>query len=202
MDDNASEVTSITRAVTGDWALHRLAWLADQGFPLSITVVIDGAVIGGDTAKPEEFMDPLDSTIRDLLVRAEQVSAQAPPDDPAALAEFEGMTPGDFALVREQFEEGAMFSPVLAERRAHDERMRADVEKHEQRGTPAEELPDDVVRWLQTRHRPMPALTLRDAVLTTPGAGPVVLPSPVRVVINKVSLWWVGRAPHPSPPMG
>jgi hypothetical protein len=197
MDPTESHVLNIARVVEGDWALHRIAWLADQGFSLSITLLTDAGVFAGETAKGEAFAEAADELLRGVLASSEASLAKEAPTDLADLAGFAGMTAGDFALLKQQFEQGVMFSPVFRARREHEAKMRAKVREHERDETPIELVPTDVTDWLSIRERPVPVLTLTDARWTSSMGGPVDLPSPVRVLTSKVSAWWPGRALKP-----
>jgi hypothetical protein len=44
-DDAESCLRTIARSVQGDWMLSRLAWLADKGLRLSITMVIPNGLL-------------------------------------------------------------------------------------------------------------------------------------------------------------
>ena len=107
------------------------------------------------------------------------------------------MTTGDFALLKQQFEQGVMFSTVFKARREHEARMRDRVREYERTETPIEDVPEDVIDWLSIRERPVPVLTLTGAKWTSSIAGSVDLPSPVRVLTSKVSAWWLGRSLAP-----
>jgi len=197
MDRTESHLLNIARVVEGDWALHRIAWLADQGFSLSITLLTDAGVFAGETAKGEAFAASADELLRGVLAGSEASLAQEAPTDLADLAGFTGMTSGDFALLKEQFEQGVMFSPVFAARREHEARMRERVRDYERTETPVEDVPEDVIDWLRIRDRPVPVLTLTDARWTSATGGQVELPSPVRVLTSKVTAWWLGRSLRP-----
>lgn len=194
MDPTESHLLNIARVVEGDWALNRIAWLADQGFSLSITLLTDSGVFAGETAKGEAFAEAADELFRGVLASSEASLSQTAPTDLADLASFEGMTSGDFALLKQQFEQGVMFAPIFKARREHEAKMREKVREHERNETPIEDVPMDVTDWLSIRERPVPVLTLTDARWTSSMGGPVELPSPVRVLTSKVSAWWLGRA--------
>lgn len=197
MDETGSLLESILRGVGGDWALHRIIWLADNGFSLPVTLMTPSGLLAGDTSRSDVFVSEIDDAIRRSIDEVERSSAEQPPSDPAGLAAFEGMSPGDFALVREQFEEGVMFMPDISFRRERAEKMRARIKELEREGTPPEDVPEDVKQWLLDRHRPFPAMTLTDVVWTA-AAGPLVLPKPVRVLVGNVTAWWLGRAKRPD----
>ncbi len=197
MDPIESHVLNIARVVEGDWALHRIAWLADRGFALSITLLTGAGVFAGETAKGEAFAESADELLGGVLASSEASLAKEAPTDLADLAGFAGMTSGDFALLKQQFEQGVMFSPVFAARREHEEKMRARVREYERNETPVDDVPEDVIDWLRIRDRPVPVLTLTNARWTSSAGGPVELPTPVRVLTSKVTAWWLGRALTP-----
>ena len=198
MDPTESHVLNIARVVEGDWALHRIAWLADQGFSISITLITDAGVFAGETAKGEAFAQSADELLAGVLASSEATLAKEAPTDLADLAGFAGMTSGDFALLKQQFEQGVMFSPVFKARREHERKMRERVREHERNETPVDDVPEDVIDWLRIRDRPVPVLTLTDARWTSAMGGPLDLPSPVRVMTSKVTAWWLGRALDPA----
>lgn len=197
MDPTESHVLNIARVVEGDWALHRIAWFADQGFSMSITLLTDAGVFAGETAKGEAFAESADELLRGVLASSEASLAKEAPTDLADLAGFAGMTSGDFALLKQQFEQGVLFSPVFKARRRHEAKMRERVREYERNETPADDVPEDVLDWLRIRDRPVPVLTLTDARWTSAMGGPLDLPSPVRVLTSKVTAWWLGRALKP-----
>ena len=194
MEPTESHVLNIARVLEGDWALHRIAWLADQGFSISITLLTDAGAFAGETAKGEAFAESADELLGGVLASSEATLAKEAPTDLADLAGFAGMTSGDFALLKQQFEQGVMFSPVFRARREHERRMRERVREHERNETPVADVPEDVIDWLRIRERPVPVLTLTDARWTSSMGGPLDLPSPVRVMTSKVTAWWLGRS--------
>ena len=197
MDATESHLLNIARVVEGDWALHRIAWLADQGFSLSITVMTDAGVFAGETAKGEAFAEAADELLRGVLDNSEASLTKDAPTDLADLAGFAGMTSGDFALLKQQFEQGVMFSPVFKARREHEHKMRERVREYERNETPVEDVPEDVLDWLRIRERPVPVLTLTNVRWTSSMGGPVDVPPPVRVLTSKVTAWWIGRSLSP-----
>jgi hypothetical protein len=197
MDATESHLLNIARVAEGDWALHRIAWLADQGFSLSITLLTDAGAFAGETAKGEAFAESADELLRGVLASSEASLAQEAPTDLADLAGFAGMTSGDFALLKQQFEQGVMFSPVFKARREHERKMRERVREYERNEVPVEDVPEDVLDWLRIRERPVPVLTLTNVRWTSAMGGPVDVPPPVRVLTSKVTAWWIGRSLTP-----
>jgi hypothetical protein len=195
-DERRSLLEHISLSVGGDWALSRVAWLAYHGLELKLTLIIDGCLLAGDTAKPEVFADHADAVLGQMLDHVESEATAHPPSDASELADFEGLTSGDFAKIREQFARGVLFRPVIDERRAHDSQMRDQLQAHQLAGTWPEEASAELQLWQQLGDMHVPTLTLRRAVWTPPTAGPLNLPDPVRVITSKVSTWWIGRAPR------
>ena len=197
-DQVAGNLRAINRATTLDWMLSRIAWLADFGFPCPVTLMLNGGILAGDTARAEAAAEPIDSAIHAGFDHAEAEHAETPPSDPAELATFKGVTPGDYAHMREQWKQGVFFGPTIAQRREQDVEAVKEIQGVEGRDDVSfHDLSPEAQAWLETREGSMPVLTLIDVVWTPPMGGPISLDFPVRVAVRNVHAWWFGRAPKP-----
>lgn len=182
--DSELDLAALAAGAERDPTIEWLRDLAETGFAVPVTLVVDGYLITGAPVTEEHWGAAIDQQIEGILALGEEhyrrsgEGGEIPEDDAKA-----------FAAIRANRLTDALRN--LRERRA---RRRAEIASHmpEDGQWSPKDLPDDLgVEWAREQSRD-PFLTLTGAsVLIPPGRREDV--GTIRVDIRHVAAWWPAR---------
>lgn len=180
--DSELDLATLAAGAERDPTIEWLLDLAESGFAVPVTLVVDGYLITGAPVREENWGAAIDGQVDGIIAMAEEHyrrSGATVPDEEAAA----------FASIRANRLTDALRS--LRERRA---RRRAEIASHipEDGQWSPKELPGDLgVEWAREQSRD-PFLTLTGAsLLIPPGRREDV--GTIRVDIRHIGAWWPAR---------
>jgi hypothetical protein len=178
------DLAALAAGAESDPTIEWLVDLAETGFAVPVTLVVDGYLITGAPVPEQHWGTAIDSQVEGILAVAEEhyrrtaEGGEMPESDAAA-----------FAAIR-----GNRLTDALRELRERRARRRAEIEAHIPEGGEwgPKDLPDDLaVDWAREQSR--------DRFLTLTGASILIPPArredvgTIRVDIRHVGAWWPAR---------
>ncbi len=181
--DSELDLAALAARAERDPTIEWLLALADSGFAIPVTLVVDGYLITGAPVRDEHWGAALDSQVEGIIGVTEEHyrrggEAEIPDDQARA-----------FELIRAN-----RLTDGLRQRREEQARRRADIEAHIPDGEEwdPKELPDGLgLLWAREQ--------ARDRFMTLTGASIMMPPGrredigTVRVDIDRIGAWWPAR---------
>jgi hypothetical protein len=183
--DSELDLAALAAGSESDPTIEWLVDLAESGFAVPVTLVVDGYLITGAPVREEHWGAAIDNQVEGILGVAEEhyrrnaEGGEVPQDEAAA-----------FAAIRENRLTDALRD--LRERRARRrEEIRAQIPESDEGWSP-KELPGDLaLDWAREQSR--------DRYLTLTGASVLIPPGrredvgTVRVDIRHIGAWWPAK---------
>jgi len=180
--DSEIDLAALAAAAERDPTIGWLIDLAESGFAVPVTLVVDGYLITGAPMRDEHWGAALDSQVEGIIAVAEEHYGRSGEEVPADQARA-------FELIRRN-----RLTDALRQRREQQSRRRAEIEAAIPEGEQwdPKDLPDGMgVLWAREHARER-FLTLAGAsVLIPPGRREDV--GTVRVDIDRIGAWWPAR---------
>jgi hypothetical protein len=193
--DSELDLAALAAGAERDPTIEWLLALADTGFAVPVTLVVDGYLITGAPVRDDHWGAALDSQVEGIISVTEEHyrrSGEAEiPDDQARA----------FEMIRAN-----RLTDALRQRRDQQMRRRAEIEAHIPEGEEwdPKDLPDGLgAHWAREQ--------ARDRFMTLTGASILIPPGrreeigTVRVDIDRIGAWWPARfetAPEEGPEEG
>jgi len=176
--DSDLDLAALAAAAERDPTIEWLIDLAEGGFAVPVTLVVNGLLITGAPVREENWGAALDRQVEAIVTVAEEHARRAGdvPDEQAAA----------FAAIR-----GNRLTEALARRRELRARLGSEIESNAPDGDwSPKDLPGDLgVLWAREQTRATRFLTLTGAsILIPPGRREDV--GTVRVDIDHIGAWW------------